>query len=152
MLNVRGDDVVASGSIGPGNALDGVIVGFRATAGEQHFVVVAPQHTCDLMARSIHTGASLQAEGMPTRRIAVETVDVRQHGLGHLRVYRCGGVVVEIDGSHLSLQLSAISRQNLLEQRRHWFDYLWEIVARRVHQRRDLVTFHPVGVIGKQQF
>ena len=100
--------MVASGSIGPRNALDGVIVGFRAAAGEQHFVVVARQHTCDLMARSIHTGASLKAKGMPARRIAVETVDVRQHGLGHLRVYRRRGVVVEIDGSHLSFQQSAV--------------------------------------------
>ena len=104
MLDSRRNDMAAAFPIRPGHALDGVVVGLRAAAGENQVIIRAAQHPGHLSAGQVNPLPRRQAEGVPAGWVAEEPVNVGKHGLGNLRVNGGGGVVVKVNACHRRLQ------------------------------------------------
>src|SRR5437762_2963518 len=81
------------GSAQAGGAENGEIVALRAAAGENHLARFAFENSGDAIARGVEGSAGLLADVMDARWIAVNAVQVRQHGGVHVPVERRGGVV-----------------------------------------------------------
>ena len=77
------------------------IVAFRSTAGENNFAWFRFQHGRDTVTSAIEGRARLLTDVVDARRIAVNAVQVRQHGGAHIRIERRRRVVIEIDRAHL---------------------------------------------------
>ena len=97
MFDLRRDEVHRAIPLPEEGALEHVVVGFRATGREYHFILVTPEERRHLTSGR-HDGLSF-GEGRPVRagRIAKVTVQVRPHGRQHLGGDWRGRVVIEID-------------------------------------------------------
>ena len=111
MFDRRGDDVVATVTVGFRNSLDGVVVGLGAAAGEDEIVFRATEHTGNLLAGAVDSLTSGETEGVAAGGVAEEPVHVGQHGLGDGGVDGSGGVVVQVDAVHIRLRGDGIARQ-----------------------------------------
>src|SRR5579871_4266111 len=115
MLDLRGDDVIASIVPGPGDALDGGIVRLSPAAGENDLLRLTVKQSRHLRPGAFDGIARFQAVAMGTGWVAESFVEIRLHGRNHFRVERCGRVVIEINRtvSH-GLYSPRLRRSNLV--------------------------------------
>ena len=98
MLDGAGNQVVAAVEVGKGRSLQGRVVRFGAAAGEDHLARPAVQDLRHGIAGGIEGMASLASPAVDARRVSRRCTPIGQHGGQHVRVYRRGGGVVQVDG------------------------------------------------------
>ena len=100
MLHRRGDHMIATAPVGGHRALDGVVVGLGAAAGENELVAVAFEQFGHLPACRVDTVIGIASEQVAAGRVAKVFVNVGQHCLGYPRIDWSGGVVVQVNWVH----------------------------------------------------
>jgi hypothetical protein len=103
VFNRRGDDMLFVSARCLDDAEDGVIVGFRAAAGEDDFLGARSDQCSDGLASGFHRCAGPLSEGMDGSGIAELGRQIGQHGVEDFRLDGGGGVVVEVDALHESV-------------------------------------------------
>ena len=99
MFGLAGDDVVAALTIFSGGANESKIVGFGCTAGPDDLLGLGADELSDLAACRLNGGFDGGTERVrQAGGITKMLIEIRQHGLEHLRVEWGGGCVVEING------------------------------------------------------
>ena len=98
MFDDGGDQMCVGVFRGIEHAEDGVIVGFRAAAGENDFGWTRTDEFGDLLAGGFDGAAGFLADGVDGSGVAVGIGEIREHGVEDSGGNGGGGVVVEIDG------------------------------------------------------
>ena len=92
--------MVALLPVGAGHPLNGMIVGFGATTGEDHLLSGASQHSCQLAPSPLNRVGGGLAISVAAGWIAEVLVEIGKHGLSHLRVDRGSSVIVQVNWAH----------------------------------------------------
>jgi len=103
VFHKRGDDVRVGLRRDGGranDAEDGVIVRFGAAAGEKDLLGTRAEECGDLLPRRFHGSAGVLPEGVDGGSVGEFGREIGQHGVEHLGLDRCGGVVIEVDAVH----------------------------------------------------
>ena len=82
------------------NAEDGVVVGFRAAAGEYDLLRPRADQGGDFFPSSLDGGSRPLAKGVDGGGVAVLTREIGKHGVEHRRLNGRRGIVVEVDTVH----------------------------------------------------
>src|ERR1051326_3858337 len=99
MFDLGSYNVVAQVPSGPGDALNGGVIGLGAATGEDDLVRLTEEQSGDLGACAVDGVSSFEAVAVGAGRITEAIVQVGLHRVDHVRVERCGRVVIEIDGA-----------------------------------------------------
>src|SRR5215210_8727521 len=99
MLYLRSDEVTAMRFGGFGEPSNGQVVGLRAAGEQDHLVGASADESGHFAPRPVHGRASLLAEEMDARRVAVFLSQVRQHRVYDARVNRRRRAVVQINSA-----------------------------------------------------
>ena len=98
MFGGRRNDVGALFRVHLGHALDGEIIGFSGTAGEDDFLGAGTDQAGDLLAGIFDALFGYPAKFVvPTGGIAEALGEVGKHGFHDAGVNPCGCVIVEVD-------------------------------------------------------
>ena len=92
------------------------VVALGAAAGEQHFSGrFAADECCDMFACFFDLRLQVRTKTVGAGRISPLLMEIRQHGLAHLRQDWRGGVVVEVDHKDSLAQEASLGQCNHLE-------------------------------------
>jgi len=100
VFNLRGDDVLGCTGGVADDTEDGVVIGFRASAGEHDFPRASAEERSDLFACDFNGGAAALAWRVDGSGVAEISREIRKHGVEDFRLDGSGGVVIEVGARH----------------------------------------------------
>src|ERR1700682_5647307 len=102
MLDARSDDVSFGWrrSSGCNYPEDGMVIGFGASASKDDFLSARADQRRDLLASSLHRGASRLPKSMDGGAVAVFRGEVWKHCLEHFGRDARRGIVIQVDAVH----------------------------------------------------
>src|SRR5258708_26492239 len=104
MFDGAGNDMLFMATRSFNDAEDGVIVGLRATAGEDNFVWARADKRCDLFASSLYGGAGFLSRGVDGGSVGKFAGEIGKHGVEHGGLDGRGGVKIEIDAGGVATE------------------------------------------------
>src|SRR5207249_1995553 len=99
---VLGPAAEEAAQLGEDRALEGLVAGFAAAAGEDDFVGVSAEQVGYLLPAAFDGCVGCLAEGVSARRVAELLSEEGHHGINDCRIERRRGVVVEVDWAHVT--------------------------------------------------